>query len=292
MEEMIQYKKGLCVDNSYNLIVISVATDKNHIGYKNYIHQLRKYGINYKILGLNDSWKGGDMEKGMGGGYKINLLKKELSGWDINTIHSTILLFTDSYDVLINSTDNNILNRYYDAMTKYNKHNCVLFTAEKDCWPDISLACKYPNNNSPYLYLNSGGFIGTAYNIYSLIRDATISNTDDDQLFFTNKYLNDKLKEKIILDYNCYIFQALNNSIKDVVFHDANIIQNKLFDTYPIVIHGNGPHEYKQFMYSLFYIIKHKLYKLKYNGNVLFEPKSLTNTLYEYGYNNQKVLHD
>ena len=155
MEEMIQYKKGLCVDNSYNLIVISVATDKNHIGYKNYIHQLRKYGINYKILGLNDSWKGGDMEKGMGGGYKINLLKKELSGWDINTIHSTILLFTDSYDVLINSTDNNILNRYYDAMTKYNKHNCVLFTAEKDCWPDISLACKYPNNNSPYLYLNS-----------------------------------------------------------------------------------------------------------------------------------------
>ena len=64
------------------------------------------------------------MEKGMGGGYKINLLKKELSGWDINTIHSTILLFTDSYDVLINSTDNNILNRYYDTMTKYNKHNC------------------------------------------------------------------------------------------------------------------------------------------------------------------------
>ena len=286
------YKNYLRIDNSYKLIVIAVASDEKHPGYKNYVHQLRKYGIHYKTLGLNKSWKGGDMEKGMGGGYKINLLKEELSTWEINKLHSKILLFTDSYDVLINSTDNNILNQFYDAMTKYNKHNCVLFSAEKACWPDISLACKYPNNNSPYLYLNSGGFIGTAHNIYSLIRDATISNTDDDQLFFTNIYLNDKFKERITLDYNCYVFQTLNDSIPDISFHGQHIIRNIIFDTYPLVIHGNGPLEYKQFIYNLFYIIKYNLYKLKYAGNDIFTPETLTNVLHKYGIENPMALHN
>jgi hypothetical protein len=286
------HKNYLREDNSYELIVIAVASDENHPGYKNYIHQLDKFGIKYKTLGLNKSWEGGDMEMGMGGGYKINLLKEELSKWDINTLNSTMLLFTDSYDVLINSTDINILNRYYDAMEKYNKHNCVLFSAEKECWPDASLACKYPNINSVQLYLNSGGFIGSAHNIYSLIHDDTVANTDDDQLYFTNIYLNDKFKERITLDYNCYLFQTLNDSLTDIEFHCENIIRNVIFDTYPLVIHGNGPVEYKQFMYNLFYTIKHNLYKVKYNGNILFVPKTLTNNLCEYGYNNPMVLHN
>ena len=271
------------IDNSYKLVVIAVASDEKHPGYKNYIHQLHKYGIHYKTLGLNKLWKGGDMEKGMGGGYKINLLKEELLTWDINTLHSTILLFTDSYDVLINSSENNILNCYYEAMTKYNKHNCVLFSAEKACWPDPSLACKYPKTDSSYLYLNSGGFIGTAHNIYSLIMDATISNTDDDQLFFTNIYLNDKFKELITLDHNCYLFQTLNDSIIDIKFHGKYIIHNILFNTYPLIIHGNGPEQYKLFMYSLFYIINHNLYKVKYTGNNLFTPLNMQQILYKYG---------
>lgn len=274
------YKNFFCPDNSYKFVLVNVATDATNIGYTNYIHQLHKYGIHYKTLGLNKPWKGGNMEEGMGGGYKINLLQEELSTWDTNTLHSTILLFTDSYDVLINSTENNILNRYYDAMTKYNKHNCVLFSAEKDCWPDRTLMCKYPKYNSPYLYLNSGGFIGTAHNIYSLIMDATISNTDDDQLFFTNLYLTDTLKQRIALDYDCYLFQTLNNSLSDISFHGKYIIRNIVFNTYPLVIHGNGPLQYKQIMYRLFYIIKHGLYKLKYAGNDLYTPHNMESVMY------------
>lgn len=276
------YKNYLRIDDLYNFVLVNVASDANNIGYKNYVHMLHKYELPYKTLGLNKSWKGGDMGNGMGGGYKINLLKEELSTWDINKLHSTILLFTDAYDVLINSTENNILNRYYEAMTKYNKHNCVLFSAEKTCWPDTSLACKYPKNNSPYLYLNSGGFIGTAHNVYSLIRDATICNADDDQLFFTNIYLNDKFKERITLDHNCYLFQTLNDSITDISFHGKHTIQNISFNTYPLVIHGNGPEEYKQFMYRLFYIIKNNLYKLKYQGDYLFTPMNIHDMLYKY----------
>ena len=247
-----------------NFIVIAVATDENHPGYKNYIHMLHTHSIHYKILGLNSSWKGGNMEIGMGGGHKINLLKEELSMWDEIALRDTIILFTDSYDVLINSTENTILNRYYEVLNKYQNPNSILFSAEKSCWPDISLACKYPYNHSPYLYLNSGGFIGKAHNIYSLIRDATVANTDDDQLFFTNIYLNEKLKKRITLDHTCYMFQTLNESITDIAFHGEKVIRNIRFDTYPLVIHGNGPPEYKEKIYNLFSIIKHNLYKLKY----------------------------
>lgn len=276
-------------DKSQRFVLVNVASDASHVGYTNHSHLLQTYGIQYKTLGLNKSWKGGDMENGMGGGYKINLLKEELSTWDTNTLHNTILLFTDSYDVLINSTENNILNRYYEAIIKYKKHNSVLFSAEKACWPDPSLACRYPKNNSPYLYLNSGGFIGTAHNVYSLIRDATVSNTDDDQLFFTNIYLNNKFIDRITLDHNCYLFQTLNDSITDIVFNDKHTIHNIRFNTYPLVIHGNGPAEYKQFIYRLFYILKYNLYKLKYKGNYLFTTQNMHNMLYKYGFGTRDV---
>jgi len=52
----------------------------------------------FKVLGMGEEWKGGDMSK-PGGGFKINLLKEELANHRDDK--NLIVVFTDSYDVLL-----------------------------------------------------------------------------------------------------------------------------------------------------------------------------------------------
>jgi hypothetical protein len=226
------------IQNKSNFIVLSVATDKNNKGLKYFVKSLNKYDISYKLLGLNDTWKGGNMDKYPGGGQKINLLKTELQTWDIERLKNTLLLFSDSYDVINVSSESEIIQKYNRISKK-----SILFSAEKYCWPDKNLHKYYPTTNSEYKYLNSGGFIGNAYDILQLL-NMIINDNDDDQLYFTkiflfdNNYIN--YIPKIKLDYNCEIFQTLNGTSKvDIYFYKNRIINNNN-STIPCFIHGNG----------------------------------------------------
>ncbi|OTF81912.1 hypothetical protein BLA29_008331 [Euroglyphus maynei] len=100
-------------------------------------------------------------------------------------------------------------------------------------------------------YLNSGGFIGFAPDIYAITNLANdINDDDDDQLFYTKIYLEQKYREKIgiQLDRNSLLFQNLNGEINDVEIRFSSnpnddldaFLYNKLTRTYPIIVHGNG----------------------------------------------------
>jgi hypothetical protein len=223
-----------------NLLVISVATDANNQGFQYFINSLKNNNIQYKILGLNTKWNGGIMEEGMGGGQKINLLKAELKRWDTVKLKTTLLLFSDSYDVITVSTESEIIKKYYSI-----SKNHILFSAEKYCWPDISLEKYYPNTKSNYKFLNSGGFIGNAYDILNILT-MDIKDNDDDQLYFTKIFLFNNVNIK--LDYYCEIFQTLNGIIQDIYIYKNRII-NKSQLTFPSFIHGNGSS--KKYLYNI-----------------------------------------
>ncbi|KAK0081805.1 hypothetical protein PV326_007483 [Microctonus aethiopoides] len=220
------------------VLVLTVATNQTD-GFKRYIRSTVVYGFknNVKVLGMGKPWLGGDMAH-PGGGYKINLLKKALQEFKDDT--NKIVLFTDSYDVIFLAPLNEIVKKFKSSNAR------VIFSAEKYCWPDKSLAIEYPNNNfGGEPYLNSGGFIGYASDIYEIITSSKISNTDDDQLFFTKIYLNSKLREKhqIQLDHNSNIFQNLNGAIADVELRfkgNDSYLHNTLYNTIPLIVHGNG----------------------------------------------------
>jgi hypothetical protein len=220
------------IESNKKLIIISVATDINNKGFQYFENSLKQKNIKYKILGLNTKWNGGDMEKGIGGGQKINLLKKELNLWDIDKLKNTLLLFSDSYDVINLSREEEIIEKYNNL-----SKNKILFSAEKYCWPDASLKRYYPETKSKYKYLNSGGFIGNAYEILLTLIKIDINDNDDDQLYFTELFLFDN--QNIKLDYNCEIFQTLNGSISDIYIYKNRII-NKNTSRIPSLIHGNG----------------------------------------------------
>ena len=92
------------IEYSSDLKIITVATDDNE-PLQRFKKSCNNYGLNYKILGLNEEWMGGDMKNGRGGGMKLNLLKKELKEYD----KDDIILFTDSYDVIFLSDSNEII---------------------------------------------------------------------------------------------------------------------------------------------------------------------------------------
>jgi len=214
-----------------NLLIIAVATDINNIGLQVFISSLKKNNIQYKILGLYQEWKGGIMEIGMGGGQKINLLKRELNTWDDYKLKTTLLLFSDSYDVISVSCESEIIEKYNNI-----SKNQILFSAEKYCWPDKSLQKYYPETHSQYKFLNSGGFIGVASDI-QVILDIDIHDNYDDQLYFTKIFLFNN--NKIQLDYNCIIFQTLNNAENDIYIYNNRIINKKTL-SFPSLLHGNG----------------------------------------------------
>ena len=73
-----------------------------------------------------------------------------------------------------------------------------------------------------------------------------LGNEEDDQLYYTQIYLDEKFRQdhEIVLDSTSQIFQNLNGATTDVelVFEDSYPkLLNTLYDTEPLVLHGNGP---------------------------------------------------
>ncbi|XP_034933747.1 procollagen-lysine,2-oxoglutarate 5-dioxygenase isoform X1 [Chelonus insularis] len=224
-------------DSDNDVIVINVASNRTD-GYERYLRSTRVYGFEDKVitLGLDKPWKGGNMNS-VGGGYKINLLKKELKKYKND--QEKLIIFTDSYDVIFSSDLDTIIKKFkiFDAR--------ILFAAEKSCWPDKELKSKYPSVYNGDPYLNSGGFIGYASDLYEILNTQEIGNTDDDQLFYTHIYLNLELrnKHKIKLDHKSEIFQNLHESTGDIELRfkeNEAYIQNIAHNTVPSIIHGNG----------------------------------------------------
>lgn len=237
---LLSYFPARCTETTEasdeNLIVITVATNETD-GFKRFMRSANVYGLEVKVLGMNQKWEGGNVKLYAGGGHKVNLLKTELEKYKDS---DKIVMFVDSYDVILTSGAERILKRFYK--TKSN----ILFSAEGFCWPDESLSDAYPKVDKGKRFLNSGGFIGFAADVYKMVASSEIGNSDDDQLFYTKIFLDESLRKKwnIKLDNKAEIFQNLNGAVGDVELRfkdDDAYLYNTAYGTTPLVVHGNGP---------------------------------------------------
>jgi procollagen-lysine,2-oxoglutarate 5-dioxygenase, invertebrate len=118
-----------------------------------------------------------------------------------------------SYDVIFLAPWDTIVDKFKESKAK------VLFGAENFCWPDDELKSKYPPpEGEGQKYLNSGMFIGYAANLYNILNWKPVKDTEDDQLYYTNVYLDEKMRvdNKIKLDHKSNIFQNLNGNVGKV----------------------------------------------------------------------------
>jgi hypothetical protein len=215
---------------SLDLLLVGIGIGEQvNDGVRRFKHFCQSHKLNYVVLGEGEVWKGGQMDKGPGGGQKINRLRQFLEEHTQNNL----LMVCDTFDLFPIANEQLIVESYEKLAS-----GKILFAAECYCWPDASLTKDYiqrDGNTGSFPYLNSGSFIGFRDDIYDLIQDP-IDDVEDDQLYFTRKYLDG---EKIILDHQCQLFQALNGC-KDAIIANNHNSHNPMTGTNPVILHGNG----------------------------------------------------
>jgi len=190
-----------------------------------------------KNLGRNVDWFQ-DMS-GTGGGMKLNLMQEYLK----TLPDHDVVLFTDAYDVFFADDLKTITERYLGFQTK------VLFSAERYCWPDESLAPEFPESETPYRYLNSGTYIGRVDELRKIFADE-IDARGDDQYYCHKQFLSGKFDIK--LDYEGYIFITHEPQVS----RNGTQLFNPVTNTFGCIYHGNGGEEAKRkfdALYRMFY---------------------------------------
>jgi len=237
--------KNVYSDGMDRFVVITVATDRNE-NLDRFEDSCKQNEIPYIILGLGDKWESGRAENGVllepGGAQKIIYLRDEIKGW--YDLENTIILFSDSYDVIFNDSPEGIVNKF----RKFNSP--MVFSAEKTCWPNPDLENEYPEVDGDYRFLNSGGFIGYGDHILKMV-DVEIEKSDDDQEYYTNYYLTDGTNPDIVLDHKQELFQTLNLAVDEVMVNYGKVL-NTVTNTTPSVIHGNGSSHIKDKIEELY----------------------------------------
>ncbi|XP_055335239.1 procollagen-lysine,2-oxoglutarate 5-dioxygenase 1-like [Paramacrobiotus metropolitanus] len=226
---------GIGSEAEHELLVVTVASNATN-GFERFMRSAKVYGYTVEVLGMNQPWKGGDMTRA-GGGYKINLLKTFMDTRKDDA--KTIYLVTDSYDVMFSAPARSVLDLFLERKYK------ILFSAEPHCWPNRELASHYPPVLSSSKYLNSGGFMGNGKSISEMLAAGTVSDLDDDQLYYTKLFLDPNQRKDlgIVLDTENEIFQTLydlDHTVKIRFRDDDAYVFNIEHNTEPAVVHGNG----------------------------------------------------
>jgi hypothetical protein len=232
------------------MIAITMVTDLNDQGYVKFlVPSCARGGFSLKTLATADN------------NYTSHRIKDQLLALYLNQLTSDeIFVFTDAYDAFFLGDAREILEKFHKTGKK------LVFSTETACWPDASLKDYYPEVESPYRYLNSGGFIGYAGFVKELLAETSVDVKPSDafywsnQYFWTKKYLENT--DDIGLDSGCEIFNTFSPET-GFAFLDGNEISvayknymvewfknifenrearlyNKVMKTFPSHVHYNG----------------------------------------------------
>uniref|UniRef100_A0A668A6P1 Procollagen-lysine,2-oxoglutarate 5-dioxygenase 1 n=1 Tax=Myripristis murdjan TaxID=586833 RepID=A0A668A6P1_9TELE len=211
----------LCLPDK--LLVVTVAT-KETDGFRRFLRSAKHFNYTVKVLGRGQKWKGGDYMSAPGGGQKVKLLKAALEKMKDK---EKIILFIDSYDVVFASGPKELLKKFQQARHK------VVFSSETLIWPDRHLEDKYPHVREGNRFLGSGGkCVIPVIQQLGIVPCCAYSDIYSDQLFFTKLYINPEKRVGRL---------SLQNEVV-LKFEDGRVrARNVLYDTLPVIIHGNGP---------------------------------------------------
>lgn len=186
-----------------------------------FLESSARAGLEPVILGNGKRWTGF--------GMRLSLLRSTLRAM---RGRRRVVLFSDAHDSIVLDPAEVILKRFEKM------NHPLVFSAEKNCWPDAWKAFMYPPASTPWRFLNAGGFIGEAGAIRERLEQlgSRVPAGLDDQRWWTNQLLEEP--ERIRLDTRCEIFQTLWASMGDLEIRRR--IHNRVTGTRPSIVHGNG----------------------------------------------------
>lgn len=145
----------------------------------------------------------------------VNFIQKEI--WEQNSDKikymkelindlpdNRIVCFIDAYDVLANSNDREIVNRFLE-------YDCdIVFSSELDCYPGEYKEEMIRLNKG---FLNSGGYVGYKKQILEMLNwklPSEVKVSKSDQAYFIEYYLEFNKIKNIKLDRDSNIFQCMH----------------------------------------------------------------------------------
>lgn len=171
-------------------------------------------------------------------GYDYHIIEHAWTGF-LGKLHETYaylkslkgythFLYTDAWDTV--------------AMEKIDKvPDGLLISAERACYPHPELASKYPANDSPWKYVNGGGWCGEIAAFLKLYESKIPTTELNDQVWMTERFLSLHHEGWIQLDYGCTIFQTLAFCPQsDFEIWHGTYLHNTVTKSLPFFIHGNG----------------------------------------------------
>lgn len=188
--------------------------------------------------------------------YNVPLVTYGAGGWPgytrakiVDAAHFLISR-EEPFAMYVDGRDTFLLNSAPEILEKYQRIGSpVVIAGEKTCWPDAALGTHYPYpkppfHNSPWRFINSGGWIGGRYAIIEALRIArSYENTwqSDDQRCWTEAYLRGGIRSFTTIDAGCQIFQCMGG----IGAHELGPTgENLITHQKPSVLHFNGrtPH--------------------------------------------------
>jgi len=217
------------------LALLTVASNRQHPGHQRLIRSCQRHGWDLRYAGEPGAW--------LGVGTKLTLVQEILPRLTIEGY--THVLFTDGNDTIAVGGPEEFIGTY---KTLFGDTSFAMST-EIVCWPDEHLKWMYPvYKNSKWEYLNSGNYIAPIWLLEKSLQGC--DTTQDDQRFFTAKYLNHSIP--IMRDDICSLFQSTAGcpikpgNLTPDEFHfelDRNFDErpvNSVTGNKPIFWHGNG----------------------------------------------------
>lgn len=194
----------------------------------------REAGLRLDVLGIGDPRLTVD---GYWHDWKLKLLQEYVAS--LNDM--TPLVFVDAYDVLLTPSAH--------AIFRDHVRREILFSTEKECWPDAAICKAYPE----WSRLNSGSFLGRAGAIRAMLDfvvqtygDMAICGADDQRVY--QRYAID-MPGAVALDYESHVFRTMHGFNWTVAFDNDGAPElltiSNAAARRPAVLHFNS-HDGKQ----------------------------------------------
>ena len=196
-----------------------------------FIESLARFAETPTVLGMNGTWQG--------------LMTKPylLREW-LRNGHNTSdrLIVCDAFDIIFAKHPHGIGDRCAEWFG-----DAVVFNGEKGCWPREDLRDCFPDDGSPWRFLNSGFMCGPASQILALLNAMDIESIGFDPP--GGPYPNDqgeyqalfaKQPVEMVVDTQCRLAQTLSACDLSEFDLSGDEITNKITGSAPGVFHFNG----------------------------------------------------
>jgi hypothetical protein len=232
--------------------VITVAT--HYDGYLTWLEKsCERFNVELIKLGYGEKW--------LGYSWKFKLMIDYLKTLDPNDL----IIFIDAYDIILLKPLDDI-EEYYNNIIK-TTNTKIIIAYEKRSTMIYEQINKLYFGSCNGLRINSGSYLGKAYDILGILGKIKFNNDDDDQQVFTS-YCNKNSNDIYIdVDYN---FCLVSTNILNNILNNKNIkIKNNeltYMNSKPYFIHGSGNTYMHDLILKLGYEISNKeIKKITYN---------------------------